>query len=187
MIATFLSNLVSDLYILLYRKNRKYIIVAICYTATIIWYLTSFFVHRAQTPHIDMVIPNILLMCITTKCIRYLMLHDHIKLNEDQTTIYAFSLSFLFCVNMIPLPIYMHNQHIQHYTSSIRHIIIISNIVFDITNIGMISIITYTLYILMHKILANTRTTLSHHTAIQKIKKFPRFAQQRALNYYTGK
>ena len=166
MITTFLSNLVSDLYILWYRKNRNYIIVAICYTATIIWYLTSFFVYRARTPHIDMVIPNILLICITTKCIRYLMLHDHIKLSEDQTMIYAFSLSFLFCGNMIPIPIYMHKQYIQHYTSSIQHIIIVSNIIFDMTNAGMISIVTYTLHKHMHKILTDTRTILSHHAAI---------------------
>lgn len=187
MAITFLSNLISDLYILWYRKNRNYIIVAICYTATIIWYLTSFFIHRAQTPHIDMVIPNILLMYITTECIRYLMLHDHIKLSEDQTTIFAFSLSFLFCGNMIPIPIYMHKQHIQHYTPSIQHIIIANNIIFTITNTGMIGIITYTLYKHMHKILIDTRTTLSHHATIQKIKKFPKFTQQRALIYYTEK
>ena len=184
MAITFLSNLLSDLYILLHTKNHKYIGTIVCYIAMIIWYFTTIFIHSIYHINIDMIAGNIFLLYGARKSIIYLMEHQHIKGVQKENCIYELCAILILFVNSFDMILYAQKQP---YISQVEYMIIASNIISDITNTGMISIITCALYKYMHKILIDNHTTLSHHATIQKIKKFPKFTQQRALIYYTEK
>lgn len=67
-----------------------------------------------------------------------------------------------------------------------KNTIMIWNITTYATPSIILIIVGYALYKRINFIMHKHNHELSYHLIIQKIKKFPRFAQQRALDYYTN-
>ena len=76
-------------------------------------------------------------------------------------------------------------QDPTHYPYTTLYIIPFVNIFSCISNFVMLIIISYTLYDQIHHYLTTTLPRFSGHKAVQEIKKYPKFTQSYAYDYYT--